>query len=140
MASFRHNYLILDLPDGWEDSSDICVRGPEDHGFRPNLVFSQEPTEPGESAAEFAHRQLRSLREALTDYFLVREGEAAFGPNKGFLREHVFSMKNSDVAQMQFYCVINDRAYTFTFTHLRDEMATARPIWERLLTAARLEL
>src|SRR5262245_28986959 len=140
MSILQHRYLTLDLPDGWEDASQVIALGPEASGFRPNLVFSQEPTRPGETAAEFAHRQLAQLKEVLPDYFLVREGDATFGSKAGFLREHVFfADKRRDVFQMQFYCVIEGRAYTFTFTHVRDEMPAARPMAERLFSAARLE-
>jgi hypothetical protein len=140
MPELRHNYLNLVIPDGWEDASQVIALGPEDDGFRPNLVFSQEPTKPGESAAEFAYRQLPELRKALTNYYLVWEGEATFGSNFGFLREHTFSMEKGEFGQLQFYVVINDRAYNFQFTHLRENMADARVMAESLFTKAELLL
>jgi hypothetical protein len=136
----QHNYLTLNLPAGWEDASQVIALGPEDSGFRPNLVFSQEPTKPNESAAQFAARQLPQLRQALTGYQLVKEGNAKFGPNAGFLREHAFKMDKGEIGQLQFYVVSGGRAYTFTFTHLKGKLAGAKHIAEKLLTEARLNL
>jgi hypothetical protein len=138
--ALQHNYLTLSLPAGWEDASQVIALGPEDSGFRPNLVFSQEPTKPGESAAQFAARQLPQLKQALTGYVLVKEGMAKFGPNQGFLREHTFKMDKGEIGQLQFYVIINNRAYTFTFTHLKGKLAGAKSIAEKLLTEARLNL
>src|SRR4051812_3461150 len=122
MARIPHGYLTIDLPDDWEDASQIIFLGPEEDGFRPNIVFSREPTLPGEDSAQFAQRQLPQIQEALTDYFLLSERDTEMGPNVGFLRERTFSMDKGDIGQLQFYCVMDGVAYTFTFTHLIDNL------------------
>ena len=138
--TLQHNYLSLTLPQGWEDASQVIALGQEDSGFRPNLVFSQEPTKANETAPQFAARQLPQLKQALTGYVLVKEGAAKFGPNSGFLREHTFKMDKGEIGQLQFYIVANNRAYTFTFTHLKGKLAGAKATAEKLLTEARLNL
>jgi hypothetical protein len=134
----QHLYLTVPIPDGWEDASQVIALGPEKDGFRCNLVFSQEPTKPGETATEFAARQLPQLRAALDGYILVREGEARFGPNSGFLREHTFSMEKADIAQLQFYVILGGRCYTFTFTDLERNLSSSRSTGERMFSRARL--
>ena len=136
--ALQHNYLTLSLPNGWEDASQVIALGPEDSGFRPNLVFSQEPTKANETAQQFAARQLPQLKQALTGYALVKEGMQKFGPNSGFLREHTFKMDKGEIGQLQFYVVSGGRAYTFTFTHLKGKLAGAKAIAEKLLSEARL--
>jgi hypothetical protein len=136
--TLQHSYLTLPLPDSWEDASQIIALGADDNGFRPNLVFSHEPTKPGESAAEFAARQLPQLRAALTNFAVVEEGVARFGPNEGFLRDQTFSMERGEIRQLQFYVVMGMRVFTFTFTHLRDRLTSVRPLAESLFAQARI--
>jgi hypothetical protein len=134
----QHNYLTLPLAQGWEDSSQVIALGPEQGGFRANLVFSQETANFGESSTEFAERQLPELRKALPNYAEVEGKTAAFGPNSGYLRHHTFSMDQSSVGQLQFYCLIAGRAYTFTFTDLAEQLKGSRPIAERMFASARI--
>jgi hypothetical protein len=136
--TLHHNFLTLTLPNGWEDASQIIALGQEEGGFRPNLVFSQEPTKGNETAAEFAKRQLPQLKQALSGYVVVKEGNSKFGANSGFLREHNFKMERGEIGQLQFYVVISGRAYTFTFTHLKGKLASARALAEKLFTEAKL--
>ena len=138
MPHLRHNYLTFALPTGWEDASQVIALGPEEEGFRPNLVFSQEPTHVGETPEQFAARQLPQLREALPSYSLKRESLAHFGPNSGFLREHEFSMEKGEIAQLQFYVLLRGRCYTFTFTHLRHRLEGARQTAERMFARLRI--
>ncbi|MFN0062872.1 MAG: DcrB-related protein [Myxococcaceae bacterium] len=138
MPNLQHNALSLALPQGWEDGSQVIALGPQDGGFRPNLVFSQEPVKAGENSAQFAARQLPQLKQALTGYVLVKEGAAKFGNNSGFLREHAFKMEKSEIGQLQFYVVNGGTAFTFTFTHLKPKLAAAKPTAEKLFTQAKL--
>jgi hypothetical protein len=136
----QHNYLTVPLPADWEDASQVIALGPEQHGFRSNLVFSQESTEFGETAADFAERQLPKLQEALLKYQVVKEGPARYGPNSGYLREHTFSIDidKGEIGQLQFYCVMGGRCYTFTFTHVKGSLDAAKPIAEKMFAQARL--
>jgi hypothetical protein len=133
-----HNNLTLYLPDDWEDASQIVALGPVDNLFRPNIVFSDEPSIPGETSQEFAARQLAPLRAQLTNFVLVQEGVRRFGPNEGFLREQSFSMEKGDIQQMQFYMVQGARAYSFTVTHLRDRLNEVRTIAEQVFAQFRI--
>ena len=137
-STFRHNYLTISLPDLWEDASQVIALGPEDGGFRPNVVFSDEPTKPGETAIQYAARQLPQLELALTGYTLINERSARFGPNSGFLREHTFSMDKGDIRQFQFYVIISGRAYTLTFTNLNERFESARTTAEMLFANTRI--
>jgi hypothetical protein len=134
----QHLYLSVPLPDGWEDASQVIALGPEQEGFRPNLVFSQEDTERGETPERFAARQLPQLRQVLNGYRVVHEAPARFGPNSGFLRKHTFQMDRGAIGQFQFYVLLGGRCYTFTFTHLSELLDEARPLAERLFAQARL--
>jgi hypothetical protein len=139
MNPLQHNYLSLDLPEGWEDASQVIALGPEENGFRPNLVFSQEPLKRiGESAEEFARRQLPQLRQALDEYFLIKEGRARMGSLIGYLRAHSFAMERGEVGQFQFYVVSKTHAFTFTFTHLRERFEDSRELAEKVIGGAQL--
>ena len=140
MPLLQHNFLNIQLLDGWDDASDIVALGPEEEGFRPNLVFSHEPTKPGETAEEFAARQLPQLRAALKGYAVRNEGRRRFGPNVGFVREQEFRMEKGDIGQLQFYVVLAGRCYTFTVTHLLKHIDRAREIAEQTISRARLSV
>ncbi|MFL6448703.1 MAG: DcrB-related protein [Bryobacteraceae bacterium] len=139
-VTLQHNYLMLPLPAGWEDASQVIAIGQEDSGFRPNVIFSQEPALAGENAAKFAARHVVPLRRTLVGYAILKEENTTFGPNSGFLREHTFRSDGRDMGQIQFYMVIAYRAYTFTFTHLKDKFPGFRPLAIRMLEQARLAL
>jgi hypothetical protein len=136
--SIRHNYLTILLPDEWEDASQVIGLGPEQDGFRANVVFSQEKSIPGETAAEFAARQLPELRAALANYRVDREGDARFGPNAGFLREHTFSMDKGEIGQIQFYVTKHGYVFTLTVTNLLHRLNSIREISERIFAQARV--
>lgn len=136
--SIQHSYLEVPLPDDWEDASQVIALGPEVDGFRPNLVFSQEPTRPGETPEQFAARQLPQLRAVLRGYDVVDEGLQRFGPNAGYLRHHTFHMDRGEIEQLQFYVVLGGRCYTFTFTHLLGRLDSVRDIAEKMFRQARL--
>ena len=137
--NLTHNYLSIPLPNTWEDASQVIALGPEQGGFRVNLVVSQEPAAFGETSADFAERQKPALNAALQNYAVVEEGEKQFGLNTGFLRHHTFTLEKGRIGQLQFYCVLNGRCYTFTFTHLQELLPSAMPIAEGLFAGMRLD-
>jgi len=127
----RHNELVVPLPLGWEDATQVVLAGESEGAFRPNLVIGHElGAQPGETAESFARRQLSHLRDALVDYAVVEERHAQFGALSGFLREHTFiASEGVRVQQLQFYVRVGATFYTFTYTHTaqrfgerRDEM------------------
>jgi len=134
MASnaIQYQNITVPLPDGWEDGTQLVALGKPDGRFRPNMVASQEPAKPGETTAQFAARTLSSLQRELPGYRLVREGDAQFGPNTGFLREHEFTTNGPQLAQLQFYVVLWEICFTCTFTHLADKFAGERATAEKM--------
>jgi hypothetical protein len=130
----RYRNIIVSLPDEWEDGTTVVVLGKPDGGVRANMVCSEEPAKAGETAAQFAANTLASLQTALTDYRLVKEDGARFGPNTGFLREHTFQAGGHQLTQLQFYVIAWDIRFTCTFTHLTDKFAAVRGTAEKLFT------
>lgn len=133
-----HDYLTLYLPEGWTDASQVIALGRAEGGFRPNIVFSQEPTKNFETVEEFAARQLLQLKEALARYELLEQGAITFGQLPGYLRQHAFKMDKGWIGQLQFYHVRDGRCYTFTLTHLKEHLHTLKPIAEELLSRLQL--
>ena len=128
----RHNNIEIPLLPGWEDDTQIVVLGVAEGDFRPNIVVSHEPIEPGESVEEFAARQLHLLEAALEGYYSVKEEVATFGPHTGFLREHEFEVNGQQLQQMQFYIPYGNEVYTFTATHSLGKFASSKSIFEGL--------
>ena len=135
MSVIHHNQVTVQLPSGWEDGTQVVALGPVDGGFRPNLVASQEPTKGSETSEQFAQRQLPALKQVLQGFSMVREGVMTLGPHRGFLREHLFNVRGSKLAQLQFYLVVGRTAYTFTYTHLANKLATTRKTAEQMIGA-----
>lgn len=137
MGAIQHNEVMLALPSGWEDGSQVIALGPVDGSFRPNLVVSREAAR-SETAEQFAKRQLPSLRSALKGLAVVAEGPASFGSNKGFLRQHTFTAQGAKLGQLQFYVLHGQFAYTLTFTHLANKLAGTRKLAEQLLGSVKV--
>ena len=137
--SIRHGPLRVVLPEGWFDASQVVAVGPEEDGFRSNLVASLEPAVPGETLEQYAARMLEGMRSA-TDFRLVSEKKAAtFGANTGVLREYTFRMESLVLAQLQFYVLREQVAFTFTYTQRANRLAATRSVAEAMLASVTLD-
>lgn len=132
----RHNDLVLRLPQGWEDGSQIIVLGPHDGAFRPNLVYSSEPARQAKTAEDFAELQRPQLEATLKEFQIIAEDEVQFGENHGFLRRHTFVMEQEKIEQLQFYIVVDDIVHTLTFTHLFGHLERFLHVAYRLFESA----
>ncbi|MFB1481108.1 DcrB-related protein [Corallococcus sp. RDP092CA] len=136
--SIRHGPLRVSLPAGWFDASQVVAVGPEEAGFRANLVVSLEPAVPGESLERFAARMLEGVRTAEA-FHPVSERKATFGANPGLLREYTFRLRSLALAQLQFYVLREEVAFTFTYTQLAHRLEATRADAESLLASVTLE-
>ncbi|RKG95113.1 DUF1795 domain-containing protein [Corallococcus sp. CA053C] len=136
--SIRHGPLRVVLPEGWFDASQIVAVGPEEDGFRSNLVVSLEPAVPGETLEQYAARMLEGVRSA-TDFRHVSQKKATFGANSGVLREYTFRMESLVLAQLQFYVLREQVGFTFTYTQLANRLAATRSEAESLLASVTLD-
>ncbi|RYZ41919.1 MAG: DUF1795 domain-containing protein [Myxococcaceae bacterium] len=134
----RHGPLRIALPEGWFDASHIVAVGPEEDGFRANLVVSLEPAVPRETLEQFAARMLEGVRGA-QDFRQVSQKKATFGANAGVLREYTFRMEALSLAQLQFYVLREQVGFTFTYTQRADRLATTRAEAESLLASVTLD-
>ncbi|MBM7116674.1 DcrB-related protein [Archangium primigenium] len=134
----RHGALVLSLPPGWFDASQVVAVGPEDNGFRANVVVSVEPAQPGETLTQFAARSLVALR-GTQDITLVDERQATFGAHQGMLREYTFTLRGVKLAQLGFTVVKEQVGYTFTYTQRPERLAETRGVAETFFASARLE-
>jgi hypothetical protein len=135
----RHGALQLSLPSGWFDASQIVAVGPEDNGFRANLVVSLEPTAPGETVQQFAVRSLAGVRQSSQDFTLGQEQAATFGPNQGVLRECSFNLEGTRLAQLQFMMVKDLVGYVFIYTQRSEKLAQTRTVAEAFFATAQLD-
>jgi len=126
----------VSLPSGWLDASQVVALGPEEGGFRPNLVVGHEPC--AGTAAEFAAALLPQLRKALPALAVAKEGPATFGALSGFLREQTFTSEGQKVAQLQFFVVQGRTVHTFTFTHLAGKLDSRRRIAGKIFAGLEL--
>jgi hypothetical protein len=133
----KHGALRLTLPEGWLDASQVVAVGPEDQGFRPNIVVSIEPLPAGETLTRFAQRSLKNLRTA-DGFSLVEERTATFGPHQGVLREYSFSVQGIRLAQFQFQIVKDQVGYSLTYCQRPEKMAATRGVAERFFAAAQV--
>ncbi|RKH56436.1 DcrB-related protein [Corallococcus aberystwythensis] len=136
--SIRHGPLRVSLPDGWFDASQVVAVGPEEDGFRANLVASLEPAVPGESLEGFAARMLEGVRTAEA-FHPVSERRATLGANTGVLREYTFRMHGLALAQLQFYVLREQVAFTFTYTQRAHRLDATRAEAQALLASVTLE-
>ncbi|ADO70897.1 DUF1795 domain-containing protein [Stigmatella aurantiaca] len=133
----KHGALRLSLPEGWLDASQVVAVGPEERGFRPNLVVSIEPLRPGETLAQFTQRSLVHLRR-LEGFSLAEERAATFGPHQGVLREYTFRIQGVLMAQYQFQILQNSVGYSFTYCQLPEKMAATRAVAEQFFATAQV--
>lgn len=136
--SIRHGPLRLTLPDGWFDASQVVAVGPEEDGFRSNLVVSLEPTAPGEDVQAFAARMLEGARAA-PGFTLVDERSATFGANTGVLREYTLTVQGHRLAQLQFHILKHAVGFTFTYTQRAGRLSATRAEAERFFATAQVD-
>jgi hypothetical protein len=136
--TIRHGDITVPLPEGWADVSQIVAMGPDEEGFRASLVVSAEPAQGKETAKELAARALPQLQRSAPGFALVSEKAATFGGQQGVSREYTCQAGNIKVAQLQFYCVKNGQAYTFTYTQRADRIAYTRALAEMFFSSVRL--
>ncbi|MFP2902182.1 DcrB-related protein [Corallococcus sp. 4LFB] len=136
--SIRHGPLRVSLPDGWFDASQVVAVGPEEDGFRANLVVSLEPAVPGETLEQFAARMLEGVRGAEA-FRQLSERKATFGANAGVLREYSFRMQGLALAQLQFHVLREQVAFTFTYTQRVHRLDATRAVAESLLASVTLD-
>jgi hypothetical protein len=135
----RHGALAVPLPAGWVDASQVVAMGPEEEGFRASLIVSTEPARGRETAKELAARALPQLQQSAPGFALVGEKPARFAGVDGFSREYTCQPGPLKIAQLQFYCVKNGQAYTFTYTQRADRISTTRALAEKLFASVRIE-
>lgn len=135
----RHGALQLSLPEGWFDASQVVAVGPEDSGFRANLVVSIEPTAPGETVQQFAARTLVGVRQSSEAFTLGEERAATFGPHTGVLRECTFNLQGTRLSQLQFIVVKELVGYLFIYTQRPEKLAQTRHVAETFFTTAQLD-
>lgn len=133
--SIRHGNLVVTLPDGWSDASQIVALGPDEGGFRPSLVVSLEPAQGAETAKALADRSLTALKKALRELDKIAEKPATLGGVAGVLREYTCQSAQGRMAQLQFYSVKNGQARTYTYSTTAEKLAAARPIAEKLFAS-----
>jgi hypothetical protein len=135
--TIQHGHLTLPLPEGWVDVSQIVAMGPEEDGFRASLVVSTEPARGEETPRDVAARALPQLQRA-PGFALVGEKPASYGGLQGFSREYSCQVDTTKVAQLQFYCVKNGQAHTFTYTQRADRIAHTRALAELFFASVRI--
>ena len=138
MPTIRHNELTLQLPEGWEDGTQVTLIAPADDNFRPNLIASRDHVRPGTVLRSFAANQVLILRRALKNYALVEEAPARFGGIEGLLREQTFESNGTPVAQVQFCFLAGQVVHTLTYTHLASKLPQARKTAEGLFASVQV--
>ncbi len=69
----------------------------------------------------------------------MSERKATFGANAGLLREYTFRMQSLPLAQLQFYVLREEVAFTFTYTQLAHRLDATRADAEALLASVTLD-
>ncbi|MCP3163549.1 DcrB-related protein [Myxococcus qinghaiensis] len=136
--TIRHGDLTLPLPEGWADASQVVAMGPVEEGFRASVVVSTEPRQGQETAKDLATRALAQLQRSTQGFALVSEKPAKFGGQQGLTREYTCLAGALKVAQLQFYCVKDKQAYTFTYTQRADRIAYTRAVAELFFGSVRI--
>jgi hypothetical protein len=135
--AIEHNEIHLELPQGWQDGSQVIALGPASGPVRPTLVVTREPAGK-ETLEQFAARQLPQLKAALPGLALVKEGPARFGPHSAFLREYNFTAEGQKLSQLQLYVLRSGIAYSVTFTQATAQMASTRQIAEEAFSKLKI--
>jgi hypothetical protein len=136
--TLRHADLILPLPKGWSDASQIIAMGPIEDGFRTSLIVNGDVARDGESAEQYARRILPEVKKAAPGCDIVSEGAATFGVLSGWLREIAWSSAGLKLVQLQLHVISDGVARTFTYTQRADRIAATRAVAEHLFSAVRL--
>jgi hypothetical protein len=135
MPTIRHGTLVVALPPGWEDQTQIVAAGPAArHGFRPNVVISFDKPDEQEELDHFVRRRIVDLKRSLSDFRLTSEGFMNYGRHVGYQIEYTFNANDLVIQQVQFYSFIGSQAWFLTYSDISPVFELERNVIEEVIS------
>jgi hypothetical protein len=135
------NYLFsLTLPEAWEDKTVFTYEGPNENGVQHNLVLVIDPeVEKGETAEEYAQRQLGTSKIVLPGFALISEKEItlASGINAYEIIYKYMPSDERSIFQKQVFFIADNRGYSFTASFSKQTLKTAARDVDRIIGSFR---
>ncbi len=129
--------VILPIPPGWEDRSQLIIVSGEGADFRANIVVVNEELKD-RSLEEFIDHQIGTLRETFDGFSLQLEEPASFGPHRGHLIDYGFVAAGKSYRQRQFMVVAQGLVYTFTYSNTAADFDPGLALLEQVASNARI--
>ncbi|MEW6278485.1 MAG: hypothetical protein AB1758_07690 [Candidatus Eremiobacterota bacterium] len=128
--------LSLKTPDDWELRAGLhrmvlmalSPVGKDNQQFRENLAVMAQALNPGESAREFADRNLQAARAALKDFREVAQGEEAGRPWAVY--SHVYAGQTLKV--LACFVTHQEKGVILVFTSSEGEFPTLEPVFREV--------
>jgi hypothetical protein len=137
MSTVRSTDIVLHMPPGWEDRSQLIIIATEGEEFRANLVVVKEPLK-GRILVNFAGQHLDDLNETFDAFEILTEGPHVLGIHSGYLVEYTFIADGIKYQQSQFFVAVAGTVYSFTFSDLKDRFAASRGLAHQMIASAEI--
>jgi len=128
--------VILPIPPGWEDRSQLIVVSNEGVDFRANIVVVKEELKD-RSLEEFIDQHIGTLRNTFEGFSLGLEEPASFGPHRGHLIDYSFVAAGKSYRQRQFMVVAQGLVYTFTYSNTAAAFDPGLALFEQVVGNSR---
>ncbi len=129
--------MILPIPPGWEDRSQLIILSDEGADFRANIVVVKEELKD-RSLEEFIDKHIGTLRETFDGFSLGLDEPASFGPHQGHLIDYGFAAAGKFYRQRQFMVVAQGLVYTFTYSNTATEFDPGLALLEQVVGNTRI--
>lgn len=122
-----NNQFLLNLPEGWTDTTVFTFQGPHDSGVQHNLVLVIDPAvEKDIEIAAYAKQQLENSKLVLPGFEMINEQEKTIIPDIPAY-EIVYKYIPADeviIFQKQVFMIIDGKGYSFTSSFSKKTLKT----------------
>lgn len=135
--------IVVELPDGWEDRSELSVISTTGSRFLANIVVNKDGAGRYSSFAAFHSASQETITKTFSGSLRMRtemlfDGPVSFGPYDGHLLDYTMSDPRAAYRQRRFSTVANGAYYLFTYSNTVEEFAQGSAILEWLVGGARI--
>jgi hypothetical protein len=123
MKKIQNNNIIIGMPDGWGDASNVILLDKTKSDFNPNLAINKEFLSEPTDVISYGENLAKTLEEEFANnaYSIIEEGPIELNNIKAYRRIHRFVLweeGNLQVQQLQIYFVTNEHMVTVTASDL----------------------
>ena len=129
----RLDTIDLTPPPDWEAHTSLLLREPSHGGFRMNIQVKTQPSREGLRLQVLGITQAKTLERDLQQAQIKAQGLEEIAGREVYVLDYTFAIEQSEMAQLQFFTLIDDRLISMTGTALTGQHDALRQFMETVL-------